>query len=81
MVRLWAGLAAALAVGCCVRPAAADDGFAAVRQVIGIHLARLIDDDESSRVTERLDGVYVDAPSELDTGLAALQALAIDEDW
>ena len=44
-------------------------------------LTRLIDDDESSSVTERLDGVYADVPSELDTGLAALQALAIDEDW
>ena len=44
-------------------------------------LARLIDDDESSRVTERLDEVYADGPSELNTGLAALQALAIDEDW
>ena len=44
-------------------------------------LTRLIDDDESSRVTERLDGVYAGGPAELDTGLAALQALAIDEDW
>ena len=44
-------------------------------------LTRLIDDDESSRVTERLDGVYADGPSELDTGLATIQALAIDEDW
>lgn len=44
-------------------------------------LARLIGDDESSRVTERLDDVYAEGSSELDTSLAALQALAIDEDW
>ena len=44
-------------------------------------LARLIDDDESSQVTDRLDDVYAAGSSELDTGLAALQALAIDEDW
>lgn len=44
-------------------------------------LAQLIDDDEASSVTERLDHVYAERPSELDAGLAALQALAIDEDW
>lgn len=44
-------------------------------------LARLIDADESSQVTERLDDVYAERPSELDPGLASLQALAIDEDW
>jgi predicted transcriptional regulator len=44
-------------------------------------LARLLDADESSRVTERLDDLYRDRPSELDAGLAAVQALAIDEDW
>ena len=44
-------------------------------------LARLIDDDEASSVTERLGDVYAERPSEFDTGLAALQALAIDEDW
>jgi len=44
-------------------------------------LARLIDADETSRVTERLDDVYSARPSELDADLAALQALAIDEDW
>ncbi len=44
-------------------------------------LAQLIDDDEASSVTERLDDVYAERPSELDAGLAALQALAIDEDW
>ena len=44
-------------------------------------LARLLEDDESSGITERLDDVYGDRPSELDSGLAALQALAIDEDW
>lgn len=44
-------------------------------------LARLIDDDESAQVTERLDGVYAEEPSDLDTGLAGLQAVAIDEDW
>jgi metal-responsive CopG/Arc/MetJ family transcriptional regulator len=44
-------------------------------------LARLLDADESAEVTERLDHVYGERPSELDTGLAALQALAIDEDW
>lgn len=44
-------------------------------------LARLLDADESSRVTERLDDLYRERPSELDVGLAAVQALAIDEDW
>ncbi len=43
--------------------------------------ARLLDADESSRVTERLDDLYRERPSELDAGLAAVQALAIDEDW
>ena len=44
-------------------------------------LAKLLDSDESAEVTERLDHVYGAQPSELDAGLAALQALAIDEDW
>ena len=44
-------------------------------------LARLLDADESSRVTERLDDLYRERPAELDVGLAAAQALAIDEDW
>ena len=44
-------------------------------------LAKLLDSDESTEITERLDDVYGDRQSELDAGLAALQALAIDEDW
>ena len=44
-------------------------------------LAKLLDSDESTEITERLDDVYAERPSELDAGLAALQALAIDEDW
>ena len=44
-------------------------------------LAKLLDSDESAEVTERLDHVYGTRPSGLDAGLAALQALAIDEDW
>ena len=44
-------------------------------------LARLLDSDSSTAITERLDDVYGDRSSELDTGLAALQAVAIDEDW
>ena len=44
-------------------------------------LAKLLDSDESVEVTERLDHVHGAPPSELDAGLAALQALAIDEDW
>ena len=44
-------------------------------------VTRLIDDDEASSITERLDDVYAERPFEFDTGLAALQALAIDEDW
>jgi metal-responsive CopG/Arc/MetJ family transcriptional regulator len=44
-------------------------------------LARLLDADESSRVTERLDDLYSDRPSELDAGLVEAQARAIDEDW
>ena len=44
-------------------------------------LARLIDADETSRVTERLDDVYSARPSELDADLAALRAFAIDEVW
>ena len=44
-------------------------------------LARLLEADESRGITERLDDVYGERPSELDPGLAAAQALAIDEDW
>jgi metal-responsive CopG/Arc/MetJ family transcriptional regulator len=44
-------------------------------------LTRLLEADESSSVTERLDGVYGDRSSGLDPGLAMLQAHAIDEDW
>jgi metal-responsive CopG/Arc/MetJ family transcriptional regulator len=44
-------------------------------------LARLLDADESTEITERLDDVYGERSSELDAGLAALQTLAIDEDW
>jgi metal-responsive CopG/Arc/MetJ family transcriptional regulator len=44
-------------------------------------LAKLLDSDESTEITERLDDVYAEGQSGLDTGLAALQALAIDEDW
>ncbi len=44
-------------------------------------LTRLLDGDESTGVTARLDEVYGERPSRLDPGLAALQALAIDEDW
>ena len=44
-------------------------------------LARLLEADESRGITERLDDVYTDRSSELDPGLAAAQALAIDEDW
>jgi len=44
-------------------------------------LARLLDADESTEITERLDDVYGDRSSELDTDLAVLQAVAIDEDW
>jgi metal-responsive CopG/Arc/MetJ family transcriptional regulator len=50
-------------------------------QLYALALARLIDDDESGQVTERLDAVFDDRSSELDTGLSVLQALAIDEDW
>jgi metal-responsive CopG/Arc/MetJ family transcriptional regulator len=44
-------------------------------------LARLLEADESRGITERLDDVYGDRSSDLDPGLVALQALAIDEDW
>jgi metal-responsive CopG/Arc/MetJ family transcriptional regulator len=44
-------------------------------------LAKLLDSDESTEITARLDDVYGERPSELDPGLASLQALAIDEDW
>ena len=44
-------------------------------------LARLLEADESRGITERLDEVYGDRSSDLDPGLAVLQALAIDEDW
>ena len=44
-------------------------------------LAKLLDSDESTEITERLDDVYSERPSELDAGLAELQARAIDEDW
>jgi hypothetical protein len=36
---------------------------------------------QSTEITERPDDVYSSGPAELDTGLAALHALAIDEDW
>jgi metal-responsive CopG/Arc/MetJ family transcriptional regulator len=44
-------------------------------------LARLLEADDCSGITEQLDDVYAVQTSELDPGLAALQALAIDEDW
>ena len=44
-------------------------------------LAKLLDADESTEITERLDGVYGDRSSELDPDLAVLQAVAIAEDW
>lgn len=44
-------------------------------------LARLLESDEASETTARLDAVYAARPSELDLGLAAAQAAAIDEDW
>ncbi len=44
-------------------------------------LARLLEADESTSITERLDDVYAVQTSELDPGLAALQAFAVDEDW
>jgi hypothetical protein len=44
-------------------------------------LARLLEADESCGITERLDDVYGERSSDLDPGLAVLQALAIDEDW
>ena len=44
-------------------------------------LTRLLEKDESAGITERLDDVYADQPSELEPGLAAAQALAVDEDW
>jgi hypothetical protein len=44
-------------------------------------LVKLLDSDESTEITERLDDVYGDRPSGLDAGLAALQALTLDEDW
>ncbi|MEO1057492.1 MAG: ChpI protein [Actinomycetota bacterium] len=50
-------------------------------ELYALALTRLLEAEESQSVTERLDHVYGDRPSELDTGLAALQALAVDEDW
>ena len=44
-------------------------------------LAQLLETDESRGITERLDDVYGERSSELDPGLAAAQALAIDDDW
>ena len=44
-------------------------------------LAKLLDSDESTEITARLDDVYGMQPSGLDAGLAAIQAIAIDEDW
>jgi hypothetical protein len=44
-------------------------------------LVKLLDSDESTEITERLDDVYGDRPSGLDAGLVALQALTLDEDW
>jgi hypothetical protein len=44
-------------------------------------VSRQLDADQFSRVTERLDDLYSERPSELDAGMAAGQALAIDEDW
>jgi hypothetical protein len=43
-------------------------------------LALLLVSDESSSITERLDDVCDERPSEPDSELSALQALAIDED-
>jgi hypothetical protein len=44
-------------------------------------LARLLEADESANITQRLDDVYGDRPSELDPGLGVVQAIAVDEDW
>jgi metal-responsive CopG/Arc/MetJ family transcriptional regulator len=44
-------------------------------------LAELLAVDDASRVTERLDDVFAENGSDLDTGLARLQSSAIDEDW
>jgi len=44
-------------------------------------LSRMIDTHEASRVTERLNDVYAGHRSELDSDLAAWQALATDEEW
>jgi metal-responsive CopG/Arc/MetJ family transcriptional regulator len=44
-------------------------------------LTKLLDSDESTEITARLDDVYGERSSELDAGLATLQALAIDEEW
>jgi metal-responsive CopG/Arc/MetJ family transcriptional regulator len=50
-------------------------------ELYALALARLLEHDESSSITERLDDVYRTRPSELDPALAALQAFAVDEDW
>ena len=44
-------------------------------------LARLLDLDDASRITERLDDVHAGRASELDDGLATLQSAATDETW
>ena len=44
-------------------------------------LAQLIETDDSHIITERLDEVYGDRPSQLDAGLATAQTLAMDDDW
>ncbi|MEM8620286.1 MAG: ChpI protein [Actinomycetota bacterium] len=50
-------------------------------ELYALALTRLLEAEESQGITERLDDVYRDRPSELDAGLATLQALAVDEDW
>jgi predicted transcriptional regulator len=44
-------------------------------------LARLLDLDDASHITERLDDVHAGRASELGDGLATLQSAAIDEAW
>ncbi len=50
-------------------------------QLFAVALGRLVDLEEDSQITRRLDAVYGAQDSRLDAGLLATQAEAVRERW
>ena len=44
-------------------------------------LSRILDEEDADDITARLDAVYGDIDSSLDSGLSRAQADAVREDW